>query len=56
MLIAKGDVTRKLSIAEVKEALSEGLDPLPITGKRVLVIIPDSTRTAPMPMIFSLLI
>jgi nickel-dependent lactate racemase len=55
MLIAKGDVTRKLSIAKVKEALSESLDSLPIAAKRVLVIIPDNTRTAPMPMIFSLL-
>lgn len=55
MFIGKGDVTRKLSIAEVKEALSESLDSLPITGKRVLVIIPDSTRTAPIPMIVSFL-
>ena len=55
MLIAKEAVTRNLSIAEVEEALSESLGSLPITDKRVLVIIPDSTRTAPMPMIFSLL-
>ena len=33
----------------------EGLGALPVDGRRVLVIIPDGTRTMPMPMMFSML-
>jgi hypothetical protein len=33
----------------------EGLAALPVEGRRVLVIIPDGTRTMPMPMMFDLL-
>ncbi len=39
---------------EVREALSRGFDELP-AGRRVLVLIPDGTRHAPMPMLFRLL-
>ena len=35
--------------------LAQALDPLPLDGKRILAIIPDSTRTAPLPMMFRLL-
>jgi len=35
--------------------LARALDPLPLDGKRILAIIPDSTRTAPLPMMFRLL-
>lgn len=43
----------ELTEPEVREALSEGLDRIP-SGKRVLVLIPDGTRHAPMPMLFRL--
>lgn len=39
---------------EVRDALARGLEGLP-TGGRVLVLIPDGTRHAPMPMLFRLL-
>ena len=39
---------------EVRETLSCGFDELP-AGRRVLVLIPDGTRHAPMPMLFRLL-
>ena len=39
---------------EVRDALARGLDGLP-TGSRVLVLIPDGTRHAPIPMLFRLL-
>ncbi len=40
---------------DVREILVSGIDQARLDGKRILVIIPDSTRTAPMPMIFRLL-
>ncbi len=44
-----------LSESQVAEALATTFEALPLEGKRVLVIIPDSTRTAPIPLIFRLL-
>ncbi len=39
---------------EVRETLARGLEDLP-AGRRVLVLIPDGTRHAPIPMLFRLL-
>ena len=39
----------------MRELLARALDPMPLDGKRVLVIIPDGTRTAPIPLLFRLL-
>jgi nickel-dependent lactate racemase len=39
---------------EVRQTLAAGLDPLP-SRRRYLVLIPDGTRHAPMPMLFHLL-
>ncbi|MGD0088884.1 MAG: lactate racemase domain-containing protein [Planctomycetota bacterium] len=44
-----------LSDSEVRRVLAEGLAKANLAGKRVLVIIPDSTRTAPLPLFFKLL-
>jgi nickel-dependent lactate racemase len=41
-----------LSEARVAEALATTFDTLPLDGKRALVIIPDGTRTAPIPQLF----
>jgi len=53
-LIGKGMHEGYLSNLEIREIVLEGLSSLLIDGKRVLAIIPDSTRTMPMPFIFEL--
>jgi nickel-dependent lactate racemase len=54
MLRGKGYQDRNLSESEVREVLSSALSSARLDGKRVLVIIPDSTRTAPIPLMFRL--
>jgi len=44
-----------LSRDAVKEILAQGLGGVDVHGARVLVIIPDHTRTAPIPLFFQLL-
>jgi nickel-dependent lactate racemase len=53
-LIGKGSTTEYLGQDEVRALMTEALQPLDLEGKRVLVIIPDGTRTAPMPLFFRL--
>ncbi len=53
-VIGKGHIDRFLAEAEVRDLMAEALEQADLTGKRVLVIIPDSTRTAPIPTMFSL--
>src|SRR6266511_572262 len=55
MVIGQGSTTETLSTAQVQELLARALEPLPLDGQRVLVIIPDGTRTAPIPLLFRLL-
>ncbi|MBM4034663.1 MAG: DUF2088 domain-containing protein [Planctomycetes bacterium] len=55
MVIGKGYETGQLSEAEVRELAAKGLGEIELAGKRVLVIIPDSTRSCPLPMFFRLL-
>src|SRR5215216_1297600 len=55
IMIGTGTPTNTLSDAEVERLLAEALDPMLLDGKRVLVIIPDGTRTAPIPLMFRLL-
>ena len=55
MIIGQGSTTETLSADRVQELLARGLEPLALDGKRVLVIIPDGTRTAPIPLLFRLL-
>ena len=54
MLIGKGYDNRLLAGSEVRDLMSPALAQVDLDGKRVLVIIPDSTRTAPMPQMFRL--
>ena len=54
MLISKGYKDRFLSEAEIRELMAEALATAKLDGRRVLVIIPDSTRTAPIPQMFRL--
>jgi lactate racemase len=55
MLIGHGSPGRTLSDEAVHAILAEALEALPLDGKRLLVIIPDATRTAPIPLVFRLL-
>lgn len=55
MVLGTGSINATLASTQVQELLALALAPLPIDGKRVLVIIPDGTRTAPIPLLFRLL-
>ncbi len=46
---------RAVTDAEVRDVLADALGQTDVDGKRVLVIIPDSTRTAPIPTMFRLM-
>jgi len=46
---------RSITASEVRRVLTDGLDGSRYAGKKVLVIIPDSTRTAPIPLMYRLL-
>ncbi len=46
MTIGKGSIIQTLTSGDVEQLLAEACEALPVDGKRVLVIIPDSTRTA----------
>jgi nickel-dependent lactate racemase len=52
MVIGKGYTDRFLNEEDVRDLMAEALAPVDLDGKRVLVIIPDSTRTAPIPLFF----
>lgn len=45
-----------LSDSQIEQRIAYGLDTLPLTDKRVLVIVPDGTRTMPLPLYFRLLV
>ena len=55
MTIGKSAVDRVLSRDEVRQIIAQAAAGLNLTGKRVLTIIPDGTRTMPMPLMFQLL-
>jgi hypothetical protein len=44
-----------LTSDEFRELVAAGLGQLPLDGRRVLVLIPDGTRTMPMPLAFDAL-
>jgi nickel-dependent lactate racemase len=54
MLIGEGFSDHYLSETEIKNTVQEAITSLSVEGKRVLMIIPDGTRTMPMPLMFSL--
>jgi nickel-dependent lactate racemase len=54
MLIGRGHPDRYLTEAEVRTIVAEAIDSGRFEDKRVLVLIPDGTRTMPMPLMFSL--
>ena len=51
-VVGRGLVDGYLSNEELARIASDGLAQLPVDGARVLVLIPDGTRTMPMPLMF----
>jgi len=54
MVFGKGYADSFLTEADVRELMAEALAAQPLDGQRVLIIIPDSTRTFPLPLFFRL--
>jgi lactate racemase len=54
MVKGTGSASQYLTIEQMSEIVGQAACDLPIQGKRVLVLIPDSTRTMPMPTMFAL--
>lgn len=54
MLIGTGYTDRFLSETEIRDLMASALSQAKLDGKRVIIIIPDGTRTAPIPMMFRL--
>ncbi len=54
-MIGKGSTRTTLTESDARQLVAQGFDSVPVDGKRVLVIIPDGTRTAPIPLLFRLL-
>jgi lactate racemase len=50
--VGRGVLEGYLSAEDVSALVQDGLAKMPVDGKRVLVIIPDGTRTMPMAMMF----
>lgn len=48
-------MTNLISEADLEQVIVKGLDSLPLKGKRVLVIVPDPTRSMPVPLFFRLI-
>ncbi len=54
-MIGQGFLQRTLTEEETRDILFRGLEDAHLEGQRVLVIIPDSTRSGPMPLMFRLI-
>ncbi len=54
MVIGQGYTDRFLTEAEAKNLMIKGLEQIDLNGKRVLIIIPDATRSGPVDMFFRL--
>src|SRR5258705_2854844 len=55
MTLSKSAADRVLSHEEVHQIVAQAAATLNLAGKRVLTIIPDGTRTMPMPLMFQFL-
>ncbi len=52
--IGKGETGRYLDHTEVRAVVAQGIAAAALAGKRVLVLVPDGTRTMPMPQMYEL--
>jgi nickel-dependent lactate racemase len=55
MVLSKSVADGLLTRDEVRQIVAQAAAELQLTGKRVLTIIPDGTRTMPMPLMFDLI-
>jgi len=55
MVIGTSSTARPLTEAEVRGSMAEALTRVDLAGRRVLVIVPDSTRTAPVALLHAVL-
>jgi lactate racemase len=55
MTVGQGFLDRTLSDDELRVLIAASATELSVAGKRVLIIIPDGTRTMPMPQLFPIL-
>ncbi len=55
MAIGKGGLAGRLTQDEARAIVEQGVPASLVQGKRVLVLTPDATRTAPLPMMVRLL-
>lgn len=55
MVVGAGAVDRYLSEQEVRRLVGEALNALAVDGRRVLVIVPDGTRTVPLPLMIEII-
>jgi nickel-dependent lactate racemase len=51
----QGQTDRTLTETEIATLIEQGLGPLPLDGRRVLILVPDHTRTMPLPQFFRLM-
>jgi len=54
-VVWEGRVDGYLTEEEVRRVARKGLERLPVDGRSLLVIIPDGTRTMPMPLMFDII-
>ena len=52
MVLGKGSITTMMTDEEAAQLLQQACDSLAVDDKCVLVLIPDGTRTSPLPLIF----
>ncbi len=50
-LIGQGSPETKLTDEQIQQIIHTGIDCIDLDGKKILVIIPDSTRTCPLPQV-----
>jgi nickel-dependent lactate racemase len=55
MVTGQGDTARYLSEGDVRRLVAEAFASEAVDGRRLLVLIPDATRTMPMPLMFEAL-
>jgi len=54
-MIGKGDTHAILTENDARDILHRGLADARLDGLRVLIVIPDSTRSGPLPLLFRLI-
>ena len=55
MVTGTGKTDRTLTADEIRDVVAAAAKALNVVGKRILTIIPDGTRTMPMPLLFEML-